>query len=124
MSMGKALHQMSAAAERSMVGDGEAVPGVVSDEAGPTRHGKVDAGPGLLAQVLARENMQRAWKRVKANKGAAGVDGMDIIATGRYLAIWLSGERIAQPPCSSDGRHVSAEPGASRRHSQTRWQRT
>jgi RNA-directed DNA polymerase len=85
MSMGKALHQMSAAAERSMVGDGEAVPGVVSDEAGPTRHGKVDAGPGLLAQVLARENMQRAWKRVKANKGAAGVDGMDIIATGRYL---------------------------------------
>jgi RNA-directed DNA polymerase len=85
MSMGKALHQMSAAAERSMAGDGEAVPGVVSDEAGPTRHGKVDAGPGLLAQVLARENMQRAWKRVKANKGAAGVDGMDIIATGRYL---------------------------------------
>lgn len=29
--------------------------------------------------------MQRAWKRVKANKGAAGVDGMDIAQTGRYL---------------------------------------
>jgi len=58
---------------------------MVSDEARPTRHDKVGAGPGLLAQVLARENMQRAWKRVKANKGAAGVDGMDIAATGRYL---------------------------------------
>lgn len=29
--------------------------------------------------------MQRAWKRVKANKGAAGVDGLDIAQTGRHL---------------------------------------
>jgi RNA-directed DNA polymerase len=29
--------------------------------------------------------MQRAWKRVKVNKGAAGVDGMDISQTGLYL---------------------------------------
>jgi len=29
--------------------------------------------------------MQRAWKRVKANKGAAGVDGLDISQTGQYL---------------------------------------
>jgi RNA-directed DNA polymerase len=36
-------------------------------------------------QALARENMQRAWKRVKANKGAAGVDGLDIARTGQYL---------------------------------------
>jgi RNA-directed DNA polymerase len=85
MLMGKAMHQMSALAERIMVGGGEAASGMVSDEARPTRHDKVGAGPGLLAQVLARENMQRAWKRVKANKGAAGVDGMDIAATGRYL---------------------------------------
>ena len=33
--------------------------------------------------------MQRAWKRVKANKGAAGVDGMDIAQTGRYLVTAL-----------------------------------
>ncbi len=36
-------------------------------------------------QALARENMQRAWKRVKANKGAAGVDGLDIAQTGQHL---------------------------------------
>ena len=29
--------------------------------------------------------MQRAWKRVKANKGAAGVDGLDIALTGQHL---------------------------------------
>ena len=29
--------------------------------------------------------MQRAWKRVKANKGSAGVDGLDIVQTAEYL---------------------------------------
>jgi len=85
----KALHQMPAQAGRITVGDGEAVSGVLSDEARSTRHAKVNAGQGLLEQVLARENMQRAWKRVKANKGAAGVDGMDIAQTGRYLVTAL-----------------------------------
>lgn len=28
----------------------------------------------LLEQIVARENLMRAWKRVKENKGAAGVD--------------------------------------------------
>jgi RNA-directed DNA polymerase len=32
----------------------------------------------LLEQVLSRPNMQTAWKRVKANKGAPGVDDMAI----------------------------------------------
>jgi RNA-directed DNA polymerase len=32
----------------------------------------------LLERILSRENMQHAWKRVKANKGAADIDGMSI----------------------------------------------
>jgi len=44
-----------------------------------------DTGPGLLLAVLARENLQRALKRVRANKGAAGVDGLDIDQTAVLL---------------------------------------
>jgi RNA-directed DNA polymerase len=33
-----------------------------------------------LEQILSRENMLRAWKRVKANGGAPGIDGMTIAA--------------------------------------------
>src|SRR3990167_2483459 len=32
----------------------------------------------LMERVLAAENLRRAWKRVKANRGAPGIDGMHI----------------------------------------------
>lgn len=32
----------------------------------------------LFEQVLQRDNLQAAWKRVRANKGAAGIDGITI----------------------------------------------
>jgi RNA-directed DNA polymerase len=35
--------------------------------------------------ALTRENLQRAWKRVRANKGVAGVDGLDIDQTAAHL---------------------------------------
>ena len=35
--------------------------------------------------ALTRENLQQAFKRVRANKGAAGVDGLDIDETARQL---------------------------------------
>jgi RNA-directed DNA polymerase len=87
--MSKAMRQMSARAERAGVARGEAVRDPVSDEAyGPPREhqgtgsAKTKAGPGgLLEAALTRENLQAAWKRVKANKGAAGVDGLDIEQT-------------------------------------------
>jgi RNA-directed DNA polymerase len=62
----------------------------VSDEAAPARQAQTDCGAGeLLGQALARENMARAWKRVKANKGSAGVDGRTVRDTGEYLKqVW------------------------------------
>jgi len=40
-----------------------------------------DSNENLLEQVLSMENMQQAWKRVKANKGSAGIDKM---TTGEF----------------------------------------
>ena len=37
-----------------------------------------NAEPELLEKILAKNNLVRAFKRVKANKGAPGVDGMTI----------------------------------------------
>jgi RNA-directed DNA polymerase len=38
----------------------------------------------LLERILSRQNMRQAWKRVKANKGVAGVDGMSIEEFPQY----------------------------------------
>ena len=35
-------------------------------------------GADLLEKVLDRDNLNRAYRRVKANKGASGVDGMTV----------------------------------------------
>jgi RNA-directed DNA polymerase len=91
--MSKAMRQMSAIAERVGQACGEAGREPASDEAcGPPREhqgtgsAKTKAGPGgLLEAALTRENLQAAFKRVKANKGAAGVDGLDIGQTARML---------------------------------------
>lgn len=69
MTMRRALRQMSAEAERSEKGRSEALSDPGSDEALRPRHEPEDTGPGLLTAVLARENMQQAWKRVRAQQG-------------------------------------------------------
>jgi len=91
--MSKARRQMSAKAERAGAARGEAERDRASDEAcGPPREhpdtgsATPKAGPvGLLEAALTRENLQAAWRRVKANKGAAGVDGLDIEQTASLL---------------------------------------
>jgi RNA-directed DNA polymerase len=39
----------------------------------------------LFEAMLKRENLVRAWERVKANKGAAGIDGRSIAETWQWL---------------------------------------
>ncbi len=39
---------------------------------------KPNPNVNLLERILSQENMRQAWKRVKANKGVAGIDGMSI----------------------------------------------
>jgi hypothetical protein len=83
--MKRVPHQMPASAGRVAGRRGEASSKAASDETRSTRQEPEGAARGLLAQALARENMQRARKRVKANRGAAGVDGLDIIQTKEQL---------------------------------------
>lgn len=60
------------------------VEGERSVEASPVRdEGKSDVG--VWEAIFARENMQTALKRVESNKGAAGVDGMEVSELRGYL---------------------------------------
>lgn len=43
------------------------------------------AEPDILGKILDKDNLNRAYKRVKANKGAPGVDGMTIEAALPWL---------------------------------------
>jgi len=72
MSIGSAKHQKSAKAERSSVTPGEAERGEGSGEARRVRPARADSGRALLVQALTRENLVRAWQRVRANAGSAG----------------------------------------------------
>jgi RNA-directed DNA polymerase len=86
VSLGSARHQKPGQPGRTARGGGEAEPEAVRDEARPARHESGGLGRGgLLAQALAKENLALAWKRVKANRGSAGVDGLTIRATAEYL---------------------------------------
>jgi RNA-directed DNA polymerase len=43
------------------------------------------AQPELLEKILYKDNLNRAFKRVKANKGAPGIDGITVEEIGMYL---------------------------------------
>lgn len=89
MSMQQVMRQMPARVGRAGETDGEAGREPVCDEAGGPRHESESTGSALLAAALARENLKQAFKRVRANKGAAGVDGLDIDQTAHHLvSVW------------------------------------
>jgi RNA-directed DNA polymerase len=83
--MSKVKRQMPDRSGRSGQANGEAVRKTLSDETEDTRCDTEGTGSTLLCAALARENLQRAWKRVKVNKGSAGTDGLDIAQTAQYL---------------------------------------
>ena len=60
-------------------------------------HGEKHRGSqerSMMEQILDRENLTRAWKRVRANKGAPGIDGMTVEA---FPAFWReNGQRIRE----------------------------
>ena len=86
MPTGSARHQKSAQAQRPTEGRGEAASERRRDEAQPSGHDQTHWGPeDLLGQALTQQNMAAAWKRVKANKGSAGVDGRTVQQTGEDL---------------------------------------
>ena len=84
--MQPSLRQMPGKPGRAGVVHGEAGREPVSDEAGGPRYATENTGSALLQAALTRENLQRAFKRVRSNKGAAGVDALDIDQTARHLA--------------------------------------
>ena len=86
MSLGRAVHQKPGSPGRKAGGRGEAEPEAVRDEARTARH--ATGSPereGLLMQALASANMEAAWKRVKSNRGSAGMDGLSIAETAEHL---------------------------------------
>ena len=91
--MSEVMRQMPARAGRAGVARGEAVSQPASDEAEGPRHEATDTGSALLQAALTRDNLQRALKRVRANKGAAGVDGLGIDQTVEHLVTAWPGIR-------------------------------
>jgi RNA-directed DNA polymerase len=86
VSVDRAVHQKSERSEPKLTEGGEAAGRRGGGEARLGHHEHGDSGgASLLVQALTRENMVRAWKRVKANKGSAGVDGRSIEGTAECL---------------------------------------
>jgi group II intron reverse transcriptase/maturase len=79
------MRQMPAIAGRAGDAGGEAAGEAVSDEARGPRRATERTGSALLQAALTRDNLLQAWKRVKANKGSAGADGLDIDQTAGHL---------------------------------------
>lgn len=86
MSLERAVHQKPGEPGRIAERRGEAGPEAARDEVRTARHATGSPGrDDLLAQALASANMEAAWKRVKSNRGSAGVDRRSIADTAEYL---------------------------------------
>ena len=70
--------------DRTNTGNRPAHPSTTPKPQGEVRHGngtqaeKASSRGITLEDILSSENVADAWKRVRANKGAAGVDDMEV----------------------------------------------
>lgn len=70
--------------DRTNTGNRPAHPSTTTKPQGEVRHGygtlaEQESSRGItLEDILSSENLSLAWKQVRANKGAAGVDGMEV----------------------------------------------
>ena len=87
------MHQKSQQREPTAKVRGEAAGRAMGDEAKRVCSEPTNSGEALLEAALTRENMLKAWQRVKANKGSAGSDGLSIDATWERLKTHWSGIR-------------------------------
>ncbi|MCG8672115.1 MAG: group II intron reverse transcriptase/maturase [Pseudomonadales bacterium] len=77
---------MSRQLELPLEGTGEARRVERSEEAPTAAHGNERSGASdLMAKVCERRNLQAALKRVRKNKGSAGIDGMTVGELPDYL---------------------------------------
>ena len=81
--LGQQLSQTLAAESRGEALDAEA------EDAEPLMAKPAPESPALAEQLMEevcnRENLERAWKRVRSNQGGPGVDGMTIDAAKDHL---------------------------------------
>lgn len=106
MSLGDAKSQKSKQLELPLEGRGEAPRAERSAEASAATNGNARPGASeLMEAVVERRNLQLALKRVKQNKGSAGLDGMTVDELPAYLREhWprlreelLAGRYVPQP---------------------------
>lgn len=89
MSIQKSMRQMSTRVERREGQYGEARRESSRDEAQCPRYTSGGTGLMLLEAALTKENLRHAFRRVRANKGSAGVDGLDVDQTALHLVtVW------------------------------------
>lgn len=94
VSRGKAMHPKTGQLELVLGGWGEAPGDQESGEAGRAAQGEERSGNhDLMERVVARENATQALKRVRRNKGSAGIDGMTVDELTPYLHENWSGIR-------------------------------
>ncbi len=91
------MHQTSRQLELPLEGRGEAPRAERSGEAGRAARGEERSGVGhadLMERVVERDNLVRALKRVRQNKGSPGMDGMEVEGLLPYL--WEHWGRIRE----------------------------